>query len=334
MKILWFALTPCGATEKIAPDIHVAGWLSSLERQIKLNNEINLSVCFYYNGEVSPFEYNSVNYYPINRGPNNNRLNKFKNRLNLFNPNYDRPLINKLLEVIENVQPDIIHIHGSEENFGLVQDKTKQQVIISIQGLLNPVLEKYFSGIPMSCAVKYESLISKILLDSYKNQFILFSKWALREKSILKNAKYIIGRTNWDRRISRILAPKSKYYIGNEIMRDSFYNNHWDKLTYNKKIKVVTTMSGGLFKGIESVLKTATILTAYKFDFEWIIIGQSETDNYPQMIKRWLKQEYIENGIFLCGRKNEFEVVKILSESDIYCQVSHIENSPDRKSVV
>lgn len=329
MKILWFTITPCGAANKLSPDLCVAGWLAALEQQIKLNKSIDLSVCFYHNGEVSPFEYDFVKYYPINKGLNNNKLNKFINRINLYKTNFDTSYISKLVEIIKVVKPDIIHIHGSEENFGLVHDHTSIPIIISIQGLLNPYCEKFFSGIPLSIALKNERFISKLLMDSLRNHYFLFSKWAKRETEILKNAKFIIGRTNWDRRITRILAPKSKYFVGNEIMRNAFYTKEWNKSSFNKKIQIVTTMSGGFCKGLESVLKTASLLTDHCFDFEWIVIGQLDSDNYPNMVKRWLKKEYRENSIVLCGIKNESEVVNILCKSDIYCQVSHVENSPN-----
>jgi glycosyltransferase involved in cell wall biosynthesis len=112
-------------------------------------------------------------------------------------------------------------------------------------------------------------------------------------------------------------------------MRAPFYINTWNKEAFNKKIQIVTTMSGGLYKGLEAVVKTASLLTDYGLDFEWIIIGQSEADGYPKMIKKWLKKDFKANGIILCGRKNQQEVVDILCNADIYCQVSHIENSPN-----
>lgn len=62
MKILWLANSPCVAAKILNKDVYFGGWIVSLEQQIKLNQAIDLSVCFYYNGEVSPFEYNSVNY--------------------------------------------------------------------------------------------------------------------------------------------------------------------------------------------------------------------------------------------------------------------------------
>ena len=61
------------------------------------------------------------------------------------------------------------------------------------------------------------------------------SKMAKIESFYLKNSKNIIGRTDWDRQITRILAPKSNYFVGNEILRDNFYEEKWNNIYENGK---------------------------------------------------------------------------------------------------
>ena len=329
MRILWFAITPCGAAEKLTPGSFTAGWLASLEQQVKHDPFIDLSVSFYYNGELEPFEYNSVQYYPVSRGRGQSKFAKLMDRLEAYQENRDERYIEKLVKVIETVRPDVIHIHGTEDNFGLIQKYIQLPVVFSIQSLLTPYCEKFFSGIPRSVASSKENFSSKLLIDSVRNNFFLFSKWAKREVEMLKPARFIIGRTSWDKRATRILAPKSLYFVGNEIMRSSFYSRVWQKQAFSPTITIVTTMSGGLYKGLESVLKTAAVLTAHHFNFQWLVIGQTESGKYPQMVQRWIKKDYSQNGVVFMGSKTESELVEILCEADIYCQVSHIENSPN-----
>ena len=66
-----------------------------------------------------------------------------------------------------------------------------------------------------------------------------------------------------------------------------------------------------------------------KFNFEWIIIGQNESDRLPTIVRKALKENYHDNNIKLVGRKDELEVVGLLRDADIFVQVSHIENSPN-----
>lgn len=328
MKILWFTNTPCLAAEKLNPGQVTGGWLSALNGQLAKEKNIKLSVCFYHSKKIKPFEHKNTTYLPVYRNNGNTLTSKIKQRI--ANKTNDKSEIPQLIEIINKVKPDIIHVHGTEENFGLIQPHTTIPVVISIQGILSPCFEKYYAGIPKPVVKKYEPLIDKVLFRSFiKNEIKLHFK-ALREQKILANAQHIIGRTDWDRRVTRVLAPKSHYYTVNEILRPEFYNNTWTKTQFGKPIKLLTTTSGGLYKGFETIVKTARILTQNKtLDFEWQVIGLAETNTIVKMVKRWLKVDFNQLNIKLLGRKKPDEMVDILLQSDIYCQVSHIENSPN-----
>lgn len=329
MKILWLANTPCGAGEKLPSKTYGGGWLNSLEEQLVSFDEIELSVCFYWKKRIKPFHYKKTTYYPIPRINNRTLLNRIYNIL--FNKIYnDKKNIEDLKKIIEIVQPDLIHIHGTEYNFGLIQTYTKIPIVISIQGILNAIKEKYFSGIPLCNTYWNEGLIPKLFRNSIIPTKNKIKKRADNEKIALLKAKHIIGRTDWDKRVTSILAPNSTYYIGNEILRDSFYEKPWNKEQTDNPVQIVTTISNGLYKGLETIIKTAKILTeSSSFQFKWIIIGQNEKSYIAKLMKHYLNADYQKLSIEFVGVKNEVEVKEIYINSDIYCQASHIENSPN-----
>ena len=324
MKILWFANTPCGASEKLMPSSHIGGWLSSLEIELKRIEKIELFIGFYWENRLSPFSFNGVMYFPIYRSKTRKYIRKIKH-------NFQETVeISSLLSVISNVNPDVIHIHGTEDNFGLIQGHIKTPVVVSLQGILSPYSEKYFAGIPFFNAIIYESFIRKIVMNSVVNTYHRIKLDSKREKEILSISKHIIGRTDWDRRVTSIMAKGSNYYTGNETLRAIFYERIWDKKNISSPYKIVTTMSGGIYKGLETIVKTTKLLREYNvFDFNWIVIGQKETDEFPKLIKSWLKIDYSLLNIKFMGSKNENELVEILLDADVFCQVSHIENSPN-----
>ena len=45
-------------------------------------------------------------------------------------PKVDGSLVLDFVNVVNQVQPDLIHIHGTEECFGLIQEKVNVPVII------------------------------------------------------------------------------------------------------------------------------------------------------------------------------------------------------------
>jgi glycosyltransferase involved in cell wall biosynthesis len=328
MKVLWFTNTPCLASNKLAPDLVLGGWLKSLEEKMVDNIDLELSICFYWYAQIPSFKYGKTQYYPIYR---NNGSSKIKKHiLKYFYKSKDTKEIPQLLKVVAQVKPDIIHIHGTEDNFGLIQSLIDIPCIISIQGLLAPISLKYYDGIKQSIVNTYITIYRLLKHQPFLISYKGIKKRALREKKILSEAKYIIGRTSWDRRITQLLAPKSSYYVGNEILRPVFYTKVWNKNEFNDTIEIITVSNSSLYKGFETIVQTAKMLKDNGIiNFKWTVIGINEHTPIVQITKRWLNVDFKELNISLIGSKNEEEVSELLINSDIYCQCSHIENSPN-----
>lgn len=330
MKIIWFTNTPCSASEILVPGNNGGGWLSSLEKGISSISDIELHIVFYHNKKIEKFIHNKTHFYPIYRKYNTSKISRFFARLFNFGNN-DEKEISNLVKIINKVGPDIIHIHGTEENFGLIQEKVTIPVIISIQGLLCSISEKYFTGIPSSVAQQFENYKSKLFLTTASNSYLTLKRKVERERRILLNSKHIIGRTEYDQLITRALAPNSNYYIGQEILRPLFYKKpKWIKTNFNKKICIVSIIGDNSYKGVETILKTSLILKTFlNFDFEWKIAGIKRNSYFLSISEAWLKLDHETLNIVTLGSINESEIYNLLISSDIYCQVSHIENSPN-----
>ncbi len=329
MKILWFTNTPCSAIEKLNYEFNRGGWLSSLERALSERSNIELHIAFYYGKQIDPFKHNNTWFYPVFRRNKGSKTERYLSRI-LRRSNNDQVELIQLRDVVSNVKPDVIHVHGTEDNFGLIQFHTTMPVVISMQGIANPYYEKFYAGVTASIASKYESIKSKLTMTNFRNRYYDFKLMAKREQEILNGAKNIIGRTDWDRQVTRIMAPNSTYFVGEEMLRDSFYNAKWQKKEKGKTLRILTISGDGLYKGFETIVKTAKLLSANpNFSFEWQVVGLNNRSKVVQIIQKWLKVDLNNININLLGEKEEKDIVNILLNSDIYCQVSHIENSPN-----
>ncbi len=329
MKILWFTNTPCSAAEKLGQDSHRGGWLTSLEKALHIKGEVQLSIAFYTGKQIAPFTHNNTAFYPLYRKSIGSKTTRYFNKL--FNKTYnDQHDLAQMLKVVEEVKPDLIHVHGTENNFGLIQYHTQVPVVISIQGAIQPYSEKFFAGVPARTAQRHEGLIEKIKLNTAFWQYLDLQKWVAREQKILTHAKHIIGRTDWDKRVTSVLAPQSTYYKNNEILREPFYKNTWTKTSFSQTLRIITISSDVLYKGFETIIKTARVLAnAGTLSFEWLVVGLNGQNLIVKTSGKWLKADYNKLHIKLLGPKGEKEIVQLLTEADIYCQVSHIENSPN-----
>lgn len=329
MKVLWFTNTPCSAAEKLQMEGHRGGWLKSLEQAIWKVEGIELSIAFYMGQQLEPFTYLQTNYYPLFRKSTGSKASRYINKLT-NRTNNDEEEVAQLLEVVDKVKPDVIHVHGTEDNFGLLQAHCKVPVVVSIQGALLPYSAKYYSGVPAAIAGKYEGISTRVKLQSAAFLYKDMVRRARREQQILSLSKHIIGRTDWDRRITRVLAPGSRYFVNNEILRSPFYASAWNKPAFSRSIQIVTISSDALYKGFETIVNTASLLAGQpNFSYEWLVAGLHEQSTLVKTIQQWLKPNFPQLNIRLLGGKSEHDIVQLLSSADIYCQVSHIENSPN-----
>jgi len=325
MRVLWFTNTPSLAEKKITNKPIGGGWIKSLEKEVKKQFDIKLGVAFYHSLKTDSFEFYKTKYYPIyyRQGSKLRRLySRFKG--DVMPPNE----MNRFIEIINDFKPDIIHIHGTEEPFGLIQKEIKNiPIVISIQGNITVYHYKWYSGITKRSVSKYASLLNKILFNDYNNQIKSFNKRAKREKEILRVTKNIIGRTDWDKRITSVMSPKSKYFHNDEILRESFYKLKWEN-NLKETINIFTTNGNNIYKGIEVVIYAAHLLDEIRFKFKWHIAGLNSNDEIVRIALKALKLKLSPNIIFE-GKLSEKLIVKKLLNSHIYVMPSHIENSPN-----
>lgn len=347
MKVLWVTNNPCSSIEREGGRTIAGGWLSSLEKAVK--GDITLEIAFLSSGQKQEeFTHEGVKYYSI--APYNSR-NYFVFRLKrLLMPwsGQDRHILKRLESIIRLSRPDLVHIHGTEKCFGLISEKMggeggyvsydgrKIPVAISIQGIMGPYLRKFFSGIPRKDVRRYESIGCKLHKKSAFRMYRQMQHQAANETAILGKAGFIFGRTAWDMDETGRANPERRYFTVGEIMRTPFYcpgkfigHSSYDRPVEHTRILLTSTVSEGIYKGYELLLKTAAALVGKGVSFCWTVIGYSPDNEMVSLSEKSTGLKSSELNIRLAGRMDAACMVKELAATDIYCQVSHIENSPN-----
>jgi len=322
MKVLWFTPTPSMAESYLHDTPVGGGWIKSLEKSIQ--DEVDLSIAFYHNKKVEPFNFNKTKYFPIKKTKSSYVSKIIKRIFSRLESEDDVKLFKK---VIEEVEPDIIHIHGTEFIYGLVQKNTSTPAVVSIQGNISVYTYKYFSGITFLDVLRFSRIKNWLKFQTDINDYFLFKKQGLRERRIFQLSKNFIGRTDWDRRISKILSPHSNYFHNDEILRDSFYETEWNN-KLSSTLNLFTTNGPTIYKGIETIIYCASLLESYGIKFNWQIAGINKNDEIVHIASKSLGITVSENIVFL-GKISEEILVKHLLNTNIYIASSHIENSPN-----
>ena len=322
LKVLWFSLSPGLSASHLNNGYMGFGWLKALESNIQ--NAVDLSIAFYHHEDVKPFAIGSTKYFPVKRYKNG----KVSEMIARITNSLERDShIKTFLKIIDEVKPDVIHVHGTESNYGLIQKHTDIPVVISIQSIITVYNYKYFSTINYKHIRKHSHIKEFILFRSFNNVYQRFNKMARRELEIYSNTKHVIGRTAWDRRVASILAPNALYHHNDEILRQGFYLNQWSAKLSSKAI-LFTTNGPDIYKGIETLLHCALLLDAINISYEWRVAGLSSTEEIVDIAAKVTGKPISKNIIFL-GTVSEDGLITQLLQANIYIATSHIENSPN-----
>jgi glycosyltransferase involved in cell wall biosynthesis len=327
MKVLWLTQTSAGASNYIKQTTHEGGWIVSLSEVLKVSDNIELAICF-FNNSINDFKffYEGITYYPI-KNKFATIISKIKSRtlLSLWDTN-----LSDLLKVVEDFKPEIIQLFGTESGLGDIIGNTKVPTIIHLQGLINPVISNWLPrGFSLNAILLNSSIRDLTLRRDLYSRFLLFRKKAKREEYILKNSKYIFGRTDWDRRIVSLFNKDIEYFHCDEVLRPAFYENQWKHKSY-EVLKLVSTLNPQIYKGLDIVLETARLLTSKSnIKFEWNLIGLDDDNKIVKVVEKIKGIKFKNNSVYFKGIKQVNELIPILLESNLFIHPSHIDNSPN-----
>lgn len=244
-------------------------------------------------------------------------------------------------QVQQEVQPDVVHIHGTEFSHGHAYMIAcgNSNVVLSIQGLLHAIAPYYCAGISKKdilCNRTFRDLIKGSILHDQKS----FNKRGKYEKDMIRKVNHIIGRTSWDRARTWAINPNATYHFCNETLRSEFYDGSvWN---YNKCLKhsIFLSQAGYPLKGLHQVLKAMPfILSNYpktiiriagnditKFDS---FSQKIRLSGYGLYIKHLIKKYHLEGKVTFTGSLNGVEMKQEYLNCNVFICPSAIENSPN-----
>jgi len=328
MRVLWFSYSASypSFSQDGSNGYNGGGWIPSLLDELKQQEGIELGVCFTMDGQPFKMEQDQVTYYPV---PNHRKRWRDKvldlvyyrcpERDAILWPHYEE----RFRHVIDDFQPDIIEIFGSEVYLGLATFVATCPVVLHVQGILSLYIYTWFPP-----RVSFRSY----LLQDWKpkrifQRFQLYVYWqrsCYREQQILRYTKHVIGRTPWDEMATKMINPDRVYHYGGEILRSEFYEEYDRKIP--ERLTIVTTTSSPLYKGFDNILNTAKVLkNTMGMDFEWLVFGNVN----PTFQEKFTGLKHDCLNIRLMGVATADKLCEAISNATVYFQPSYIENSPN-----
>ena len=321
MKILWF--TPIPPREAI---IRANGkpsgtgyWIHELVDELAHSDLVDLSVAYIGGNDETAFALKGVSYYPID--------NEFAVRSSRTSDAQIGKLLEAAKAIVSQVEPDVIHVHGTESPFGMLRclGYTRTPTVVSIQGLMGPCAKWAWGDKNLWDMIKLQRLPD--LIHRFQSLRIRhrYLKRSLRENVILREVDAVLGRSDWDRSYLWSLAPHQKYFHVDEIMRPDFYDAGWE-IERAEPYTIFTSGRVDFPKGIHVLVAAVGLLQREYPAVKLKIAGQYNETAMTRAIEAQIEDLDLRQSIEFLGWIDAKRMRDEMSCSRVFAMASFIEN--------
>ncbi|MBQ7290383.1 MAG: glycosyltransferase [Clostridia bacterium] len=330
MNVLMFTnYAPADIQKKQGSVMVNEGWVYGLQQNLLRIKGIKLHVMYPQNIDKEPiFESISDNFVANGYYHNSNNFSDEENiKLQIKNYRY-----------ISDI--DVIHIMGTEFFHSLAAFHAMNELglngrtVISIQGLVSFCAKHYDYGVPKKYC--YGFSIQEIYngFSSINKRKEEFEARGVFETRLLSECKNVIGRTNWDKRCTRLINPDIQYYHNGENLRSSFYSEERWNIENCEKYSIFVSQATYPLKGLHHVLSILPDIVKKYPETKLYVGGKSpintshwKCNSYANYLNALIKRGNLEDHVCFCGSLSEEDIKKRYLKSHVFLSPSNIENS-------
>jgi len=330
VRVLWLtSVMPPAVTAHLGmmESRTAASWIESLRQVLTGNDDLELAISCPSPAPFAPFRRDGVTYYGMPESTPRTRFARaasgWLSSLNL------QDTTQASMRVVRHFSPHIIHVHGTENPYGLIAAECGIPVLVSLQGLLTVYERFYFHGLTTHemarLTLRKDSLLGRGAIQGYWRCV----RMAERERRILRLNRFFAGRTQWDEAVLRLINPSAAYRHCDEVLREPFYEAEWRQDQAHPRT-VFCTSSTLLPKRAESLIEALALLHEAGYtDVRLRIAGvpaQGLDDDFHQTrAMRHGVSRYVES----LGQLDANQLVAELLGAAVFAYPSHIDNSPN-----
>lgn len=322
MKILWITNEPFAVVGKNGENVR--GWVESMLLALrKIRPDLNFAFATLAKNKALVHEkINDSDYYML---PEHSRTR------------YDSNLEKYWKQIQKEFNPDVVHIHGTEQPHGLAYLRAcgNKGVVSSIQGLVSVIARYYLEGISWCDQVRSFSFYDLARIRLLGMRKLAFGFRGGFEKKHIQCLKNVIGRTSWDRAHAERLNPEILYHHVEETLRPEFYSGDWE---YRKCIPhtIFLSQAGYPVKGLHFLIRALPEVIR-EFPETQVFIGGSDIlkrrcgflGGYGKLCLKLMRERGIEDRFHFLGEMSADEMKEQYLKANVFVSPSTIENSPN-----
>lgn len=322
MKLLWICnlVFPSVAEKLNIPVSFAGGWLIGASSELKKNENYNLYIlsCSQYVKKAVKMDIDGIHYIVI---PNENYYKNFN-------------------VIKDTLKPDLVHVFGTElpHSWDVLEVFEPSKVVFSIQGIVSECEKYYNAEIPYSIQNR-KGLYELLTKDTILNQKKSFFKRGSEEIKLFEKARYVIGRTSWDKAVVQAINNKIRYFKCNETLRSPFYDGKWD-IKEIEEFSIFISQGSYPIKGLHFAIEAVNILIDQFPKLKLYVSGENILKNAVPR-KKWKMASYskyiydliikykLEDHVIFTGNLEPEKMKERYLKSHVFLCPSAIENSPN-----
>ena len=187
---------------------------------------------------------------------------------------------------------------------------TTKNVLISIQGVLGVIADCYIDGLSKWQIVR-NITIRDLRLKTILGEKQDYEKRAGYETLALKKAKYVIGRTSFDKQYVMSVNPELNYHFCNESLREEFYQSQWEYVKCTPHT-IFLSQANYPIKGLHQILRALPMVIAKYPNVKVRIAGTDITlhktmaekmkySGYGKIIYKLIRKYHLESVVSFTG---------------------------------
>lgn len=255
-----------------------------------------------------------------------------------------------LAPLLDACQPDLVHLWGTEYAAAAALQQAAAArglpLLVGIQGVMADCAAHLCGGVPdryrRSTALDrlLDKLIPGALLDKSQADFDALAR---SEAALLGQARYVTGRTAFDRRAVEALAPGARYFPCNETLRPLFYTGTlWHARDFGRAPVLLLPQGNYPLKNLHTLLRALPAVLERWPGASLSIAGWPPVDKgpllrpvldrlfpYQRYCRRLIRELDLQDHVHYTGPLSAAAMRQAYLDADVFVLPSQSENSPN-----
>ncbi len=236
---------------------------------------------------------------------------------------------------IKKINPDLIHIWGTEYSIGydLAKEIKNIPIVYRIQGAINSI-SKYPNGHLSVRKMKQElSFFDGLKANKYDKDSRFMEKQAELELRMIEKSAAIFSDNEWALMQYQMKMPKLPVYFDKLPIRSVFFEKSWS-LQDAKPHSLFCLAGRTAYKGLHQAIEAVNLLKEEYPDILLQIPGSIASRNprwlfeptYITYLKKLIQKYGLENNVKFLGALSSEQMAEYMTKSHVFIMPSVIEN--------